>query len=153
MSPHREQREANVHAPALARRYGDGLRDADDAAAAAARVVDEALAAGLTPAAIQSLVIEPAMSCSTGSRSRAHDRDSILLAAAEGQHHVLDLRMIADVLEGAGFDVLYLGADVPVDALQRFVAEQQPAITGTASGAGGGRAGRRRRPVPRCVNL
>ena len=45
---------------------------------------------------------------------------------------MLGLRMVADVMEGAGFDVLYLGADVPVDALRRFTAEQEPAITGLA---------------------
>ena len=51
-------------------------------------------------------------------------------AAVEGQHHVLGLRMIADVMEGAGFDVLYPGADVPVDALRRFAGEHGPSITG-----------------------
>jgi diguanylate cyclase (GGDEF)-like protein len=54
----------------------------------------------------------------------------VLLAAPEGQHHVLGLRMIADVLEGAGFDVLYLGPDVPVRALSAAVAQHQPAIVG-----------------------
>lgn len=39
-----------------------------------------------------------------------------MLAAAQGEHHVLGLRMVADVLEGAGFDVLYLGPDVPLAA-------------------------------------
>jgi len=145
-----------------ARRYGDVLRVADGAGAQ--RVVEEALAAGLTPAAVQSLVIEPALvrigelwetnaitvadeHLATAisqsvliklfdalSGSRARSRERVLLAAVEGQQHVLGLRMIADVLEGAGFDVLFLGADVPVGALARFAAERQPAVTGLAFG-------------------
>jgi diguanylate cyclase (GGDEF)-like protein len=41
--------------------------------------------------------------------------------------------MIADVLEGAGFEVLYLGADVPCDALRAFVTEHMPAVVGLTS--------------------
>jgi diguanylate cyclase (GGDEF)-like protein len=41
--------------------------------------------------------------------------------------------MVADVLEGAGFEVLYLGADVPSDALRTFIAEHMPAIIGLSS--------------------
>lgn len=63
-------------------------------------------------------------------RVEPRSRERVLLAAVEGQHHVLGLRMVADVLEGGGFDVLYLGADVPVDALGAFVAEHEPAVVG-----------------------
>ncbi len=58
----------------------------------------------------------------------------MLLAAVEGQRHILGLRMVADVLEGAGFDVLFLGADVPLDGLRGFVAEHQPAVIGLGCG-------------------
>ncbi|HZK16451.1 MAG TPA: diguanylate cyclase [Solirubrobacterales bacterium] len=57
-----------------------------------------------------------------------------MLAAVEGQHHVLGLRMIADVLEGAGYEVLYLGADVPVESLRSHVAKHSPAVIGLAFG-------------------
>lgn len=153
-----ERRAPDADAPVLARRYADALRIARTAAAE--QVVDDALAAGLTPVAIQSLIIEPAMTqigrlweanaitvadehLATAvsqavlvklfdrlSVARPRSRERVLLAAVEGQHHVLGLRMVADVMEGSGFDVLYLGADVPVDALRRFAAEHQPAITG-----------------------
>jgi diguanylate cyclase (GGDEF)-like protein len=160
--PHSGRRSTDAEAPAHAQRYGDALGVAD--AAAAEQIVDEALVAGLAPAAIQSLVIEPAM-IRVGEQweanaitvadehlataitqavlirllerltvARARSRERILLAAVEGQVHVLGLRMVADVLEGAGYEVLYLGADVPVDALRRFAAEQQPAVTGLAFG-------------------
>jgi len=155
------RRSADVRAHAHEQRYAAALRCAD--AAAAEQVVNEGLAAGMTPSAIHSLVIAPALlgigelweanECSVAdehlataisqsiliklfdrlSVERARSRERILLAAVEGQHHVLGLRMVADVLEGAGFDVLYLGPDVPVDALRSFAGEHEPAIIGLAS--------------------
>jgi diguanylate cyclase (GGDEF)-like protein len=61
-------------------------------------------------------------------------RERVLLAAVEGQHHVLGLRMVADLLEGAGFDVLYLGADVPTGSLAKLIQEHEPALVGLTSG-------------------
>jgi diguanylate cyclase (GGDEF)-like protein len=67
-------------------------------------------------------------------RGRVRTNQTVLLAAVEGQHHVLGLRMIADVLEGAGYHVLYLGADVPVASLRAFASERQPALAGLGFG-------------------
>jgi diguanylate cyclase (GGDEF)-like protein len=152
------RRGTDADAPVLSRRYVDALRVARTTDAE--QVVDDALAAGLTPPAIQSLVIEPAMTrigllweanaitvadehlATAVSQAvlvtlfdrlwvaRPRSRERVLLAAVEGQHHVLGLRMVADVMEGAGFDVLYLGADVPVEVLRRCTAEHRPAIAG-----------------------
>jgi diguanylate cyclase (GGDEF)-like protein len=156
------RRASDAASAALARRYGDALRAGDSAMAA--QVTDEALSIGTSPAAIQALIIAPAMerigdlwqqgavsvadehlatAISSGvlvrlfdalSVARARSRESVLLAEVAGQHHVLGLRMVADVLEGAGFDVLFLGADVPVGALRSFVSEHQPAVTGLGFG-------------------
>ncbi|HET9718606.1 MAG TPA: diguanylate cyclase [Solirubrobacteraceae bacterium] len=57
-------------------------------------------------------------------------REQILLAAVQGEHHVLGLRLVADVLEGAGYEVLYLGADVPAPALLDACARYRPAAVG-----------------------
>jgi len=138
---------------------GDGLRSA--------AVVDEALAEGLSPTDIQSLVIAPAMvrigelwesgvvtvaeehlATSISQRvliklfavmkathsQEVHAGQRIVLAAIQGQHHVLGLRMIADVLETAGFDVFYLGADTPVGSLRSFIAKHQPSVVGLTFG-------------------
>ena len=63
MSPLRTERlsrrNSDAAAHPYARRYGDALRVADSAMAG--QVVDEALAAGLSAAAVQSLVIAPAL--------------------------------------------------------------------------------------------
>jgi len=154
----------DARAAALARRFGDALRAGDGASAE--RVADDALACGMAPEAVQSLVIAPAMvrigelweqraigvadehlataisqrtllrlfEVLSAKRVRPRSRQRVLLAAVEGQQHVLGLRMIADVLEGAGFDVLYLGQDVPVDSLREFVLRHQPAVAGLAFG-------------------
>lgn len=158
-------RDADAVAASHAARFGDALRAADGATAQ--RVIDEALAAAMAPEAIHALVVEPAMVAigelwAAGSLTvadehlataishrvlvtlfdrlcvaRARSRERVMLAAVEGQQHVLGLRMVADVLEGAGFDVLYLGADVPVAALSRFAADHEPAVAGLAAGSGG----------------
>jgi diguanylate cyclase (GGDEF)-like protein/PAS domain S-box-containing protein len=147
---------------ALAQKFGRALRAGSSSEAE--QVMDEALSAGVSPAAIHALVIEPAMvrvgelwecnaisvadehlatAVSHGvllrlfdalSVARARSRELVLLAAVEGQHHILGLRMVADVLEGAGFDVLFLGSDVPLDALRDFVAEHKPAVIGLGFG-------------------
>ncbi|MDP9135447.1 MAG: diguanylate cyclase [Actinomycetota bacterium] len=70
----------------------------------------------------------------SANRDRGRSRERVLLAAVEGQHHSLGLRMVADVLEGAGFDVLYLGEDVPVESLREAVAKHRPAVVGLAFG-------------------
>ncbi|MEA2171111.1 MAG: MerR family transcriptional regulator, light-induced transcriptional regulator [Solirubrobacteraceae bacterium] len=61
-------------------------------------------------------------------------RERVLLAAVEGQRHVLGLRMVADVLEAAGYDVVNLGEDVPADELRDIVARDRPAVVGLAVG-------------------
>ncbi|MBJ7348974.1 MAG: cobalamin-dependent protein, partial [Thermoleophilaceae bacterium] len=143
-------------------RYLDALLASDHVAAEA--VVVDALQAGVEPAVVQAEVITPAMrtigelwECAeitvadehlataishqalilmleglTIAKPRSAER--VLLAAVEGQHHVLGLRMISDVLEGAGYDVMYLGANVPVEALKKFAVSHSPTVVGLAFG-------------------
>jgi diguanylate cyclase (GGDEF)-like protein/PAS domain S-box-containing protein len=156
------RRASDEAVSALADKFGGALRAGSSAKAE--QVMDEALLAGAAPIAIHALVIEPAMAqigelwesdsisvadehlataISHGvlvrlfdalSVRRPRSRELVLLAAVEGQRHILGLRMVADVLEGAGFDVLFLGADVPLDGLRGFVAEHQPAVIGLGCG-------------------
>lgn len=41
----------------------------------------------------------------------------VMLATPPGELHVVALRMVANLLEGAGYDIVMLGADVPSSAL------------------------------------
>jgi diguanylate cyclase (GGDEF)-like protein len=139
-----------------ARTYVDAICIGD--ADAAAKVIDDALDRGISPMKLQSRVIAPAMraigvlwegggmsvaeehlataiSYQTLARlypvllSQAKRRgDTVVVAGAPGDHHLLALRMVADVFEGAGFTVLFAGADVPQEVLLALVAEHQPAI-------------------------
>lgn len=142
----------------FAQRYGGALRTADSSDARA--IIQEALESGHSAVEVQSAVIQPAMRWigdlwADGALTVAdehiatamtqeillrlfeplhfaprHSRERVVLAAVEGQQHVLGLRMVGDVLEGAGFDVLFLGADVPSESLVQFACEHGPAIVG-----------------------
>ena len=64
---------------------------------------------------------------------QARRDEPVLLAAVEGERHVLGLQMACDVLEGAGFPVWFLGADVPVDDLLEIVSRRPPSICGLSA--------------------
>jgi methanogenic corrinoid protein MtbC1 len=50
----------------------------------------------------------------------------IVFACVEGELHDFPARIAADALELAGFEVKFLGASVPTDALIRLVAAEEP---------------------------
>lgn len=61
---------------------------------------------------------------------RAGERTSqqVLLAGVEGEQHVVGLAMAANLLRHAGYDVRFLGPDVPVQSLSRIVARRRPHV-------------------------
>lgn len=52
----------------------------------------------------------------------------VLVACVAGEIHDLGARMCADFFEMAGFDVRYLGANVPTDSLVAMVRENPPDV-------------------------
>ncbi|MBL0168040.1 MAG: cobalamin-dependent protein [Propionivibrio sp.] len=54
----------------------------------------------------------------------------VLLACVEGNNHAVGLRMVADAFLLAGWDVQYLGANVPTCALVTHAAEWKPDLVG-----------------------
>ena len=56
-----------------------------------------------------------------------------VLAGTPGELHVVGLRMVADFLEGDGFEVLDLGAATPPDDLIAFVADRRPDVVGLST--------------------
>jgi MerR family transcriptional regulator, light-induced transcriptional regulator len=146
----------------LSRLYLEALRAAD--ASGAYRVATEALGQGMTRPELYQRVIAPAMHgigelWERGAITVADEhlataltnrvlaalrplpdpaavprRGRALLAAVEGEQHALGLRMAADLLEDAGYDSIYLGADVPTGALLQAVESLAPdlvAVTAT----------------------
>lgn len=77
-------------------------------------VADEHLATGLTHRVLAALRPPPRVEAAMGGPA---PRGRVMLAAIEGEQHALGLRMVADVLEDVGFHTIYLGADVPSEAL------------------------------------
>ena len=148
------RRSSDMIVDRLARAYRDAMRVGDPSTAAA--VVDEGLSGGLSPVAVQSRVIAPAMrgigelwerggvtvaeehlatAVSHHVLSRLYPGllrrarrggDTVVVAAVHGEHHVLGLRMVADVFEGHGFDVRFFGADLPDESLVAWVQEHRP---------------------------
>lgn len=144
--------------PQLSRVYLEALRAADTAGAY--RVASRALAEGLSLAALYQQVIAPAMHelgrlwqrgaitvadehLATALTHRVlatlrpspleaepRPRPQVLLAAVQGEQHALGLRMAADLLEDAGWQPIYLGADVPTGALLQAIESFSPDLLG-----------------------
>ena len=160
-SNEQSRRDADRTAEGMSRSYGDALRAADGGAAE--RVALESLQKGMSVETLYGRVIAPAMwrigclweqgaitvadehlatalthrvmaSVFGSSLGRATPRPGrILLAAVEGERHALGLRMAADVLELGGYEVDYLGGDVPLDALMSAVDSRGPDLVGLSN--------------------
>jgi MerR family transcriptional regulator, light-induced transcriptional regulator len=88
-------------------------------------VADEHLATALTHRVIGAL--RPPLHCEVHADAPAEGpQGRAMLAAVEGEQHALGLRMAADVLEDLGYETIYLGADVPTDALLQAVDSLAP---------------------------
>jgi len=62
--------------------------------------------------------------------ARGRAAQCVLLAAAQGEHHVVGLEMAASVITHAGYDVRLFGADVPIRDLGAAVERHRPAVVG-----------------------
>lgn len=88
---------------------------------------DEHLATALTHRVLAALRPPGRVEASAEGQGGAGGR-RVMLAAVEGEQHALGLRMAADVLEDAGFHAIYLGADVPTEALLQAIASLSPEL-------------------------
>jgi MerR family transcriptional regulator, light-induced transcriptional regulator len=86
-------------------------------------VADEHLATAITYRALN------VISAAAGNPPEPH-RQRVMLAALEEERHAVGLQMVSDTLTAAGFDVMALGADVPLDALLAAIARYAPAVLG-----------------------
>lgn len=57
-------------------------------------------------------------------------RGALVLTGVEGELHQVGGHIVADTLEADGWDVRFLGADVPLAAVLRAVAEHRPRVLG-----------------------
>jgi methanogenic corrinoid protein MtbC1 len=54
----------------------------------------------------------------------------VMLAAVQGEHHVMGLRMAGDLLASAGYEVRMLGADLPLTSIEPIARRHAPDIFG-----------------------
>lgn len=91
-----------------------------DVLAPAMAKVNIQASAGRTTAAQPALatIVTQRLTARLGPRFRrpGRTRGTIVIGAPEGEHHLLPLSMLADLLRVRGFGVLELGTDVPADA-------------------------------------
>jgi MerR family transcriptional regulator, light-induced transcriptional regulator len=60
------------------------------------------------------------------SEFRARVDKKVLIACVTGEYHDFPARLLADALDLAGYDVRFLGANVPLDSLTRMLDTEQP---------------------------
>jgi methanogenic corrinoid protein MtbC1 len=150
----------------LSRAYARALLHADEIAAE--RAVRDAIDAKLTTAEIDEEIIAPALwlvgelwergelsiadehiAAEISIRMLAMHREAqrvvrsrwrqrVLLATPGGEHHVVALRMIADLLREAGYAVIMLGSDVPPGALAESAERYEPEVICLSSTMPGG---------------
>ena len=153
----RRTRERQL-AEELQRAYADALLMGSPRAAET--VVREAIEAGLGQGAIDDLVIAPALRAvgdlwADGHLSIAEEHAAtsislrvislqreafrtarqrstlrVMLAGAQGEHHLVGLEMAASLILAAGYDVRFLGADLPVSEIGRAMDQHSPAVIG-----------------------
>jgi methanogenic corrinoid protein MtbC1 len=90
-------------------------------------IADEHLATALTHRVLAALRPAEIFEQTFDTRS---GKPRVVLAAAQGEQHALGLRMAADLLEDSGYQVAYLGADMPAEALLEAVRTLSPDLLG-----------------------
>lgn len=148
-------------ADALGERYWEAIRGGSSRDAQA--VVEDGRRAGLSATDILAGVVQPAMyrighEWEGGKLSVADEhlatavtqrvlgvlypshfvrppasRERLLLACVQGEQHDIGVRMVADVIEGAGFEVVFLGANVPRADLMQAIERHSPKLVGLSA--------------------
>lgn len=62
-----------------------------------------------------------------------HRRGKVVIAASPNEYHEIGTHMVADLLELAGWDVLYLGANTPQNALLDLARMEKPFFIGVSA--------------------
>ena len=107
--------ESRMIQPAL---YGIGLKWQNNQVS----VAQEHLATAISQSVMTQGLLKSEVPAANGSR--------ILLACVQGNIHSVGLQMVSDAFQLAGWDVQYLGANVPTDALIQQVVEYKPHLLG-----------------------
>jgi MerR family transcriptional regulator, light-induced transcriptional regulator len=58
--------------------------------------------------------------------ARGRGARTVLLGAVEGEQHTVGIQMVSNLLGNGGYDARFLGADVPIDALDPITVKHRP---------------------------
>jgi MerR family transcriptional regulator, light-induced transcriptional regulator len=89
-------------------------------------VAQEQLATQITQTVLARLA--PSLEDAAAAFARDGRRRLALVAGTPGELHAIGARMVADFLEGAGWDVLLLGGDAPAAELVALAARRRPDV-------------------------
>ncbi len=128
-----DERAAEVTAREAMETGLDEVAISEEIITPALRTVGEMWAGGLLTVADEHMATEISLRVLALQREafrRANERTSqqVYLAGVEGEQHVVGLTMAANLLRHAGYDVRFLGPDVPVQALTQIVARRRPHV-------------------------
>ncbi|SDB43078.1 Methanogenic corrinoid protein MtbC1 [Desulfonatronum thiosulfatophilum] len=62
--------------------------------------------------------------------SAEHNGKKAIISCVANEYHQIGGKMVADILELHGWDGYFLGANTPVDALLKMIADKQPDLVG-----------------------
>ncbi len=62
--------------------------------------------------------------------NQAPNGKKMVISCAVNEYHQVGARMVADIMEGLGWDVWFLGANTPVNDLLSLIQEKQPDVLG-----------------------
>jgi methanogenic corrinoid protein MtbC1 len=65
--------------------------------------------------------------------SEDEKKGTVLMAGVEGELHQVGANMVSDVLESDGWDVIFLGTNVPPDGVIRSIGRHRPDVVGISA--------------------
>lgn len=106
-----------------------GLRDTGDGFERGEKFIPEMLLSAEAMKASMEL-LKPLLLDTNG---QAHSAGKIVLATVEGDVHDIGLSLVGMMLETAGYEVRFMGADVPMDDIIEAVKEDKPMVVGLSA--------------------
>lgn len=64
---------------------------------------------------------------------RVKNGHKAIISCAVNEYHQVGARMVADIMEGYGWDAAFLGANTPADALLLMIQERKPDVVGLSA--------------------
>lgn len=104
-----------------------GLRDCGEGYEKGVKFIPEMLlAAGAMKSSME--VLKPHLGAGTGGTL-----GKVVLATVEGDVHDIGLELVATMLDAAGFQVVFMGPDVPTEKIIATVREEKPHLLGLSA--------------------